>query len=311
MMAGPSPRPTATPATPETSEPPAPGTPRPAPAATGAPGSVAPGSRGAALVRPPGARFADAIVTHVERRPVDLGLAERQHAAYTAALEAAGWEIVALPPADELPDSVFVEDTMVVAGDLAVVTRPGAPSRRPEADAAKLAAQRLGLRVVRMEPPATLDGGDVLQTGDTVYVGRTPRTNDAGIDALARAFADHGPSRRVVPVAVRGCLHLKSAVTALPDGSLIGIPDLVDQSALPRLRVAAEPAGAHVVVLGPGHVLLAASAARTAERLTADGYDVTAVDISEFEAREGGVTCLSVLTVRPSPVAIRQRGRPG
>lgn len=254
---------------------------------------------GTALVRPPGARFGDAIVTHVARRPVDLGLAERQHAAYAAAVAAAGWQVVALPAADELPDSVFVEDTVVVAGDLAVVTRPGAPSRRPEADAAERAAKRLGLRVVRMEPPATLDGGDVLQAGDTVYVGRTPRTNDAGFEALARALADHGSARRVVPVAVRGCLHLKSAVTALPDGSLIGIPDLVDRSALPRLRVAAEPAGAHVVVLGPRHVLLAASAARTAERLAAGGYEVTAVDISEFEAREGGVTCLSVLVEQP------------
>ncbi|MGH3244365.1 MAG: N(G),N(G)-dimethylarginine dimethylaminohydrolase, partial [Spirillospora sp.] len=135
------------------------------------------------------------------------------------------------------------------------------------------------------------DGGDVLQVGDTIYVGRGTRTNEEGICQLARLVG----GRKVVPVAITGCLHLKSAMTALPDGGLIGLPDLLDTSVLPCLRVVWEPAGANLVVLGPGHVLLAASAPRTAARLTADGLRVTRVDISEFEALDGSVTCMSVL----------------
>ncbi|MEV4672317.1 MULTISPECIES: dimethylargininase [Actinomadura] len=246
---------------------------------------------GTALVRAPGPRIAEGIVTHATRRPVDAALAARQHAAYVAALRSAGWSVRAVPPADDLPDAVFVEDALVVAGDLAIVCRSGEERRRGELPGAERAARELGLRIERIEPPGTLDGGDVLSVGGTVYAGRGARTNEEGICALARLLG----GRRVVPVDTRGCLHLKSAVTALPDGGLIGRPELVDTSALPSLRVAPEPAGAHVVPLGPDHVLMAASAPRTAARLAADGLRVTSVDISEFEALDGCVTCLSVL----------------
>jgi dimethylargininase len=147
--------------------------------------------------------------------------------------------------------------------------------------------------VARIEAPGTLDGGDVLQVGENIYVGLSDRTNEEAICQLSRLAC--GVGRRVVRVEIRDCLHLKSAMTALPDGSLIGMPDWVDTSVLPGLRVAPEPSGAHVVILGEDHVLLAASAPRTTERLRADGLRVTVVDISEFEALEGCVTCLSVL----------------
>lgn len=194
-------------------------------------------------------------------------------------------------PDSPSPDGVFVEDTVVVCGDLAVLARSGEAGRRGEVAGVERAVRDLGLRVARIETPGTLDGGDVLRAGNTVYVGHGARTNADGICQLATLLG----GRRVVPVGTRGCLHLKSAVTALPDGTLIGVPELVDTSALPGLRVAPEPAGAHVVVLGPDHVLLSASAPRTARRLAADGLRVTSVDISEFEALEGCVTCLSVL----------------
>jgi dimethylargininase len=155
------------------------------------------------------------------------------------------------------------------------------------------AVRDLGLEVVQIDSPGTLDAGDVLQVGETVYVGRSGRTNEDAICQLARLMG--GIGRRVVPVEINGCLHLKTAMTALPDGTLIGMPDLVDTSVLPGLRVAPEPSGAHVVILGEDHVLLAASAPRTAERLRAEGLQVTVVDISEFEGLEGCVTCLSVL----------------
>ncbi|GAA3948983.1 N(G),N(G)-dimethylarginine dimethylaminohydrolase [Actinomadura viridis] len=246
---------------------------------------------GTALVRRPGPRLADGIVTHVERRPVDAGLARAQHEAYVAALRDAGWRVRAVDPADDCPDAVFVEDALVVAGDTAVLGRSGASARRGETAGAERAARDLGLRVSRIEPPGTLDGGDVLQVGDTVYVGRGSRTDEDGICQLAGLLG----GRRVVPVATDGALHLKSAMTALPDGSLIGLPGHLDTSVLPCLRVVPEPSGAHVVVLGPDHVLMAASAPRTAELLAADGWRVTRVDIGEFEALEGCVTCLSVL----------------
>ncbi|MQY02726.1 dimethylargininase [Actinomadura macrotermitis] len=249
------------------------------------------GTAGTALVRRPGPRLAEGIVTHIDRRPVDPARAARQHAAYEAALRAAGWRVRAVPSADDCPDAVFVEDTVVVCGDLAVLGRSGAAARRGELPGAERAVRDLGLRVERIKAPGLLDGGDVLQAGGTVYVGRGARTNEEGICQLAHLLG----GRRVVPVDTAGCLHLKSAMTALPDGTLIGCPECVDTSVLPALRVAPEPAGAHVVVLGPEHVLMAASAPRTAAQLTADGLRVTAVDIGEFEALEGCVTCLSVL----------------
>jgi dimethylargininase len=151
----------------------------------------------------------------------------------------------------------------------------------------------LGLEVVRIEDEGTLDGGDVLQVGTTVYAGRSARTNEDALCQLARLLATRG--RRVVPVTLTDCLHLKTAMTALPDGSLIGVPELLDTSALPYLRVAQEPAGAHVVVLGEKQVLISDSAPRTADLLASEGYDVTVVAIGEFEKLEGCVTCLSVL----------------
>lgn len=250
-------------------------------------------SPGVALVRPPGPRLAEGLVTHIDRRPVDVGLARRQHEDYTAALAAAGWRIRQVQPADDLPDAVFIEDTVIVVDGVAVLGRSGAPRRRAEIAGTEQAVRELGLRVERIEAPATLDGGDVLQVGDTVYVGLSGRTNEEAICQLAAMLGALG--RRVVPVRVAGALHLKSAMTALPDGTLIGMPDLVDTSALPGLRAAPEPAGSHVVVLGEDHVLLAASAPRTAKMLRAEGLRVTVVDITEFEALEGCVTCLSVL----------------
>ncbi|MFI6709340.1 dimethylargininase [Nonomuraea sp. NPDC050478] len=243
---------------------------------------------GLALVRKPGPRIAEGIVTNIPREPVDRELAAEQHAAYVAALAAAGWRPVHAPPADDLPDAPFVEDAVVVSGRLAVLTRPGAPERRPEVDSVEQAVRGLGLNTVRITRPGTLDGGDVLQTGDTVYVGRSARTDDHGIAQLAALL----PERRVVPVELSGVLHLKSAVTALPDGTLIGDPA---HARLPGLLVPPEEAGAHVVPLDGDTVLMAASAPRTAELLEKRGLAVVAVDISEFEKLEGCVTCLSVL----------------
>jgi dimethylargininase len=247
-----------------------------------------------ALVRRPSPRVADGLVTFIERCPVDASLASAQWAGYVAALEAAGWETVEVEPADDSPDGVFIEDTLVVRGEVAVIARPGAVSRLAELDGVEAAVTRLGFTVQRIEPHGTLDGGDVLQVGDTVYVGTGGRTNAEGLRQLRGILEPLGAT--VVSVPVSNVLHLKSAVTALPDGSIIGYPPLVEDPELfPRFVPVPEESGAHVVDLGCGKLLLAADCPRTAELFSGWGYEPAAIDIGEFQKLEGCVTCLSVL----------------
>ena len=248
---------------------------------------------GTGLVRRPASRLAEGIVTHISRVPVDLALAREQHAAYAGALATSGWVIRHAPPADDCPDSVFVEDTVVVCEDLAVLTRSGAPERRPEVPGVAEAVRSLGLRTAGIEEPGVLDGGDVLQVGQTVYTGRGGRTNGEGIRQLRSLLAPLG--RTVIAVPLGDVLHLKSAVTALPDGTFLMQPGLVPAELFPAVRPVAEPGGSHVVPLGGDRVLIAASAPRTAELLGDLGFTPVVVDISEFEKLEGCVTCLSVL----------------
>ena len=246
-----------------------------------------------ALIRRPGPRLAEGLVTHIERRPVDIALAASQWQQYVDALHRTGWSTVEVPPIEECPDSVFVEDTMVVYGDLAVIARAGANERRPEAAAAEETVAKQGYRIAHITDPGTLDGGDVLKVGSTIYVGQGGRTNTAGVEQLRAAFAPLGADVRAVPV--RKVLHLKSAVTALPDGTVIGYESLVDDpSAFDSFRSVPEEAGAHVVLLGEDRLLMAASAPRSAELFADLGYTPVVVDISEFEKLEGCVTCLSV-----------------
>jgi dimethylargininase len=246
-----------------------------------------------ALVRPPGPRLAEGLVTHIARTPIDLDLARAQHAGYVEALRAAGWAVQAVAPADDCPDAVFIEDAVVIVNNLAVLTRPGAASRRPEIAGADAAVRGLDLVVARIEAPGTLDGGDVLAVGDTIYIGLGGRTNDAGVEQLRALVAPHG--RTVVPVPLGRVLHLKSAVTALPDGTCLAVPGAVDTSVFDRVRLVDEEAGAHVVPLGGDRVLIAASAPRTATELAGAGFVPLVVEIGEFEKLEGCVTCLSVL----------------
>jgi dimethylargininase len=246
-----------------------------------------------ALVRRPGPRLAEGLITHIARTPVDPGLAQQQWEGYVAALRAEGWDTVEVPPADECPDAAFVEDTVVVYGDLAVVARPGADARRPETAGTEETLAGLGYRVARIEEPGTLDGGDVLKHGGTVWVGLGGRTNQSGVEQLAALLAPLGA--RVVGVPVSRVLHLKSAVTALPDGTVVGFEPLVDDPAVwEAFLPVPEEAGSHVVLLDGGTVLMSTSAPRTRALFEARGLRVVAVDIGEFEKLEGCVTCLSV-----------------
>ena len=259
--------------------------------------------RGTALVRRPSARLQDGLTTHLEREVIDVDLAARQWEAYVAAFEASGWPTIEVEPADELPDATFVEDTVVVDGDLAVITRPGAVERIAETVGTERVLAGLGYRIERIVSPGTLDGGDVLKLGSTYVVGVGGRTNDEGARQLAAIVAPLGV--RVRRVAVSRALHLKTTVTALPDGTVLGYPPVMDEpDAFPGLVPVPERNGWRVVLLGEGRLLVSTSAPRTSELLERRGWELVAVDVSELEKREASVTCLSVRLRGPRPAGV-------
>ena len=246
-----------------------------------------------ALVRAPAANLAEGLITHIKRKKVDIDLANDQWDGYVAALNAAGWLTIEVEPRDDLADSVFIEDTVVMLGKIAVLTNPGADSRKPEIIGTEATLNELGVKIERIVSPGALDGGDVLKVGKTVYVGRGGRTNGEGIRQLRAIAAQQGYI--VVAVPVTKALHLKTAVTALPDGTVIGYPPLVDDPRVfDRFLPVPEAHGTAVVVLAPDTVLMSSSAPKSAELFRELGYRVITVDISEFEKLEGCVTCLSV-----------------
>lgn len=245
-----------------------------------------------AFIRQPASSLADGEITHIDRTELDATLADTQWDNYIEALVVAGFETVELPVADDHPDSVFVEDAVVVLGGTAIITRPGADSRRGETAVIRPAARKAGLAVHEIVEPGTLDGGDVLVVDATIYVGRGGRTNAEGIRQF-RAFAT-ALGYTVVAVPVTKVLHLKSAVTALPDGTVVGYLDHVDDTGVFDRFLAMPEPGAAVVVLSADTVLMAASVPRSAALIEDLGYTVVTVDVSEFEKLEGCVTCLSV-----------------
>lgn len=252
-----------------------------------------------ALTREP-ARSMDACeLTYRGREPIDAGLAARQHRAYRDALRACGARVLTLPPIGGLPDSVFVEDTAIVLDEVAVLTRPGVESRRGEVGLIERDVASLR-PVVRVEAPATLEGGDVMRAGRKLYVGLSPRTNAEGAEALRRLAAPHG--YEVVTVELRGCLHLKTGCSALDDATVLVNPEWVDAGAFGGHETVAvdgaEPWAANVLRVG-GSVCVSAAFPRTAAVLRARGYEVRAVEVSEFAKAEGGMTCMSLLFSQP------------
>ena len=254
------------------------------------------------LVRRPSPGLDAGELTHLERVPVDAPRALEQWRAYVDVFRRAGWSVTEVEPADAYPDGVFVEDTVVVFDDLAVLTSPGAVSRVGEVESTARLLEQLavdrGLQTARIEPPGHLEGGDVLKVGRTAYVGLTTRTDIAGIDQLRTLIEPRGWT--VVAVPVSKVLHLKSGVTALPDGTVIGwAPNVDDPSAFPAFLAVPEEHGTAVVDLGDGAVVMSADAPQTAALLRERGLTVHTVEISEFEKLEGCVTCLSV-RLRPT-----------
>ena len=246
-----------------------------------------------ALVRKPGPRLNEGLTVNIAKVDVDLPLALQQWDKYVQVLQDHGWETVEVDAADDCPDAVFVEDTAVMFRNVATITRPGADSRKPEIEGTRSAAGDLGASLNQIKAPGTVDGGDILKVGDTVYVGRGGRTNAEGIAQLRRILTPLGA--KVVAVPVKKVLHLKTAVTALPDGTVIGYEPFVDDPGVfPRFMPVPEEHGAAVVCLSDRELVMSESAPKTAELLRDLGYTVTTTPMTEFEKLEGCVTCLSV-----------------
>ncbi len=248
-----------------------------------------------AIVRRPGGDLAACELTYLGREPIDPIRVARQHAAYVAALEDLGVEVTILDPLAGYPDALYVEDCAIVLDELAVLTRPGALSRRGEVEtiAEALADHR---ELFGIEDPGTLEGGDVVVVGRTLYVGLTSRTNKAGVEQLAGLLAEHGYS--VEGIEVDGCLHFKSAVTSLGGERLLANPGWTNLDWARGLEIvevdSAEPFGANVLPVGEG-LLASADYPRTNERLRQLGYDVHELDLSELHKMEAAVTCPSLV----------------
>jgi dimethylargininase len=234
-------------------------------------------------------------LTHLERQPIDIARAVAEHHAYQQCLRELGIDVAVLPAEPDYPDGMFVEDPVVVLDEVAIVTRMGAASRRGEAEALeRVLAPYRELR--RMREPATLDGGDVLHAGRTLYVGLSERTNAAGIQQLA---AEAEPfAYRVCPVQVNGCLHLKSGASWLGEDTLLVHRAWVDAGAFQGLRIVDVPEGeeygANVLLFG-NTVLVAEGFPRLAETIGALGRAVRTLDITELMKAESGLTCSSVI----------------
>ena len=248
-----------------------------------------------AITRPVSASLARCELTYLEREPIDIGLARRQHAEYEALLERLGRQIVRLPLLDEHPDAVFVEDAAIALDELAIVAPMGAASRAGESPSVEATLARF-LPVAHLVPPATLDGGDVLRVGRRVFVGLSRRTNRAAVEQLARVLQPY--DYEVIGVSVGGALHLKSACTYIGRDALLANPDWVDTAPFTGMKIVhadrREPWAASVLWVNDT-LVMPAGFPNTARLLRARGDRLEIVELSELRKAEGGPTCLSIL----------------
>ncbi|MHB0972273.1 MAG: dimethylarginine dimethylaminohydrolase family protein [Thermoanaerobaculia bacterium] len=240
----------------------------------------------------------DCQLTHLDRSPIDYATAVRQHEAYEHALAELGYRVLSLPAIDALPDAVFVEDTAIVLDEIAVICRPGAPARQPETPS--IVEVLLPWReLAAIEAPGTVDGGDLLRIGRTIWAGRSTRTNAEGVAQLRAILAPRGYA--VHEVAIARALHLKSAITLIRDGdepAVLFNPAWIDPSfagPVERFEVdPTEPAAGNALLLGDA-LIYPESFVRTRERLEARGFTIHPVPASELAKAEGGVTCCSLV----------------
>jgi dimethylargininase len=248
-----------------------------------------------AIVRPPGKNFSRALTRLAPAPAIDLDLARSQHGGYVETLRRCGVEVLVLPPDDAHPDSVFVQDRVLVVDGRAIVCPSAAPSRRGEEEAVVAAIDR-SLPIVELAPPACLDGGDILVTEDSLFVGLSERSNRAAVGQLREMLA---PRLAVEEVPLPAdLLHLLSGCSYLGDGWLLAVASLTAVPAFRNLRRIAVPpeeaAAANALSIGKD-VIVPAGYAKTAARIEGHGFRAHTVSVSEFAKRDGGVTCLSIL----------------
>ncbi|MCY4133205.1 MAG: arginine deiminase family protein [Nitrospira sp.] len=247
------------------------------------------------LTRWPACSLVNCEVAYVPRERIDWDLACRQHEAYCQALRQLGAAVEVLPSEEAFPDSVFIEDNAVILDELAMMTSMGTPSRQGE-PALLFPVLARYRRLATIPPPATIEGGDVLRMGKTLYIGVSTRTNREGVEALRAIVEPLG--YQVTPVGIQACLHLKTACTSLDDETLLVNPDWIDSDALGAFRLlhvpAEEPFGANVLRL-PGGVLVQTSSPLTRDVIESQGFAATCVDLGEFAKADAGLTCLSLL----------------
>jgi dimethylargininase len=250
-----------------------------------------------AIVRPPSATFADGLTSAGLGAP-DLPVALAQHAAYVAALEACGLAVTTLPPDDRFPDSTFVEDTAVLARGLAVFCRPGAPTRSGEVESIRPAVEAAFPSSASIEAPGTVDGGDVCEAGDHVFIGISERTNEEGARQLAAHLLPRGLASTLVDVrGIPGLLHLKSGIAWLGGRTLALTEPIASRASFAGWTLLRVPAGeeyAANAVLVNGRVLLAAGFPLFEAAVKAFGLPTLPLAMSEFRKLDGGLSCLSL-----------------
>lgn len=250
-----------------------------------------------ALIRPVSPRMGECELTHLDRQPIDIALAITQHRAYEQTLESLGYNLVRVPAAPELPDSIFVEDTVLVLDEVAIITLPGAESRRPETKAIATVLEPLR-KLHYIEAPGILDGGDILRINKKIWIGLSHRSNQLAVDQVQAHLAPYG--YQVIGLEIAECLHLKSAVTQVGESTLLINSTWVDPGFFPGFQLIevdpAEPGAANALYLN-GSVIYPLNYPKTMQKLRNAGVSVLPVNQSEVIKAEGGVTCCSVIFV--------------
>lgn len=237
-------------------------------------------------------------LTFHERELIDYARACEQHRQYIAALHSLGLQVQVLPAESDLPDSVFVEDTALVLDECAVILRPGADSRKPETEsiAKVLAPYR---KLLFIEPPARVDGGDILHVGKKIYVGLSTRSDNLAIEQMQGYLRPFG--YEVKGITVTGCLHLKSGVTQVSEDTLLINPQWVDKNCFDGMNFIevdpSEPYAANAVLIGEV-IIYPTAFPKTQKRLEAVGIRIVNVDADELAKAEGAVTCCSLIFQR-------------
>ena len=251
-----------------------------------------------AITRDISPRFNECEITHIDRTPIDMDVARAQHHQYVQALKELGCDVVELRAEADLPDSVFVEDTAFILPEVAVITRPGADSRKPETESI-VRTLTPHIKLVYVREPATVDGGDVLVLDKQIYVGLSTRSNQEAIDQLNRLLGEYG--YRVTGVQMHDCLHLKTAISRVDDKTLLINKNWVDTHHFTGFKCIeidpSEPFAANCLPIGDS-IIFPTVFPKTCAKLKAEGYKMRTVDVSELAKAEGAVTCCSLILPR-------------